>query len=94
MQLAADCVALNSDEGMMQLSEDDKDLAVHRPEDMPEQSVISKNDDIIYAHIMPILEAKWCTSPDSDFYSHIFNLFSCLIIYNVQFLYMSHKAVI
>ena len=57
-------------------------------------SIISKNDDIIYAHIMPILEAKWCTSPDSDFYSHIFNLFSCLIIYNVQFLYMSHKAVI
>ena len=46
-------------------------------------SDISKNDDIIYAHIMPILEAKWCTSPDPDFYSHIFNLFSCLIIYNV-----------
>ena len=55
---------------------------------------ISKNDDIIYTHIMPILEAKWCTSPDSDFYRHIFNLFSCLIIYNMQFLYMSRKAVI
>ena len=44
---------------------------------------ISKNDEVIYAHIMPTPEATWCTSLDSLLYGHICYLKSCLIIYNV-----------
>lgn len=40
MWLAANYVALNPDEGMMQLS---KDLAVHKLKDMPKQSVTNQD---------------------------------------------------
>ena len=46
-------------------------------------SPISKNDEVIYAHIMPTPEAKWCTSLGSLLYGHICYLKSCLIIYDV-----------
>ena len=47
------------------------------------QEAISKNDKVIYAHIMPTPEAKWCTSLGSLLYGHICYLKSCLIIYDV-----------